>query len=101
MPNKHASPDDPFKGIKSGRWTKYGGSESGLLRSQRFNAYLDPTWFCQCCREENPMSLPGFMIRDEQSGEFAKICSKCFFQARQVNYSYRYIRMNVLANHRD
>lgn len=83
MPNKPAAVDSPFKGIKTGRWSKYGGARRGLEHSKS-----DPTWCCQICGEEQPMSLPGFFIK-HPTGEYLKICAKCFSKARTLSYSWR------------
>lgn len=84
MPNKPARLDDPFKGIKTGSWTKWGGGRNNLIRSQ-----AEPTWACQACGEEQPQSLAGFMVKDEVSDEYTKLCAKCFRVSRKINYSYR------------
>lgn len=84
MPNKPAQKDDPFKGIKTGSWSKYGGGRYNLIRSQ-----ADPTWCCQACGEKQHITLPGFMVQDEVSGEYLKLCAKCFRIARTINYSFR------------
>lgn len=84
MPNKPAHKDDPFKGIKSGSWTKWGGARRGLIHSQ-----AEELWSCQLCGEQQPMSLAGFFIEDEVCGEHLKVCALCFSKARQTNYSFR------------
>lgn len=82
MPNKPARKNDPFKKIKSGSWTKWGGGRIGLIHSQ-----AQDTWFCQACAEEQPQELPGFLL-EAPSGDFVKICAKCFSKARKIHYSY-------------
>lgn len=81
MPNKPAQESDPFKKIKSGSWTKYGGGRLGLIHGQPRT-----TWHCQACGDEQPTGLPGFMLA-LIPGEYVKVCSNCFSKARRVEYS--------------
>lgn len=82
MPNKPARRNDPYKKIKTGSWTKWGGGRYGLIHSNS-----EETWFCQSCGDEQPKELPGFMLSVE-TGEYVKVCSCCFAQARKIEYSY-------------
>lgn len=81
MPNKPARKNDPFKKIKTGSWTKWGGGRFNLIHAQS-----EDTWFCQSCAEEQPMALPGFML--EAQGDFVKVCPVCFAKAREIHYSF-------------
>jgi hypothetical protein len=83
VPNKPARRNDPFKKIKSGSWTKWGGGRLGLIHSQS-----EETWFCQSCGSEQPMELPGFLLESTTPGEFVKVCANCFHTARSISYSY-------------
>lgn len=71
MPNKPAASNDPFKGIKTGRWTKYGGAIGGLLKER-----IQDTWFCQSCGEEIPAELKPFLF-EMYPGDFIRICNVC------------------------
>jgi len=84
LPNKPAHPDDPFKGIKSGSWTKWGGKRQGLIRSQS-----QDIWCCQLCGKEQPQSIAGFFLRDEATDEHLKCCASCFNKSRVHSYSFR------------
>ena len=89
MPNKPLPQDDPFKGLKSGSWTRWGGARNGLIRAS------GPTWCCQLCAEDQPKHFPGFFVRDVESGEHVKVCAKCFALARQQNYSFRQVLVQL------
>lgn len=82
MPNKPARKNDPFKKIKTGSWTKWGGGRFNLIHSQG-----EETWFCQSCGDEQPMELPGFML-ESHSGDYVKVCAKCFACSRSHHYDY-------------
>lgn len=94
MPNKPAAFDDPFKKIKSGSHSKYGGARFGLIHSE-----AQPTWNCQCCGEEQPQALPGFLL-EFALGEYARICAKCFQMSKTVSYSYHRTVTIVRLEHR-
>lgn len=91
MSNQSAKENDPFKGKKTGGWTKYDGARHGLERSQ-----AEETWTCQACGHEQPTALPGFMLElAPKSQEYVKVCADCFHIARQYGYSYRRITLIV------
>lgn len=91
MPNRPAKRNDPFKGIKSGGWTKHSGARFGLIRSQE-----DVGWACQACGAEQPIGLPGFFLElFPKAREYAKVCSKCFRLARLNGYNYRRVTIIV------
>lgn len=71
MPNQHLSKDDPLKGKKSGKWTKYGGAIYGLVKEE-----IVDTWNCQTCGSESPKELPPF-LHEFYPGEFIRICNIC------------------------
>lgn len=87
MPNKRAHIDDPFKGIKTGGWTKHAGGRLGLIHSKE-----EETWACQACGKEQPSSLPGFLLElFPKAKEYVKVCASCFHLARKNGYSYHRI----------
>lgn len=92
MPNKPAAKNDPFRKIKSGSWTRWGGARLGLIHSQS-----EDTWFCQSCSEEQPQELPGFML-EADSGDYVKVCAKCFSRARRLHYSFKSVIRIVRIN---
>mgnify|MGYP000854481860 CR=1 FL=1 len=90
MPNHPAQANDPFKGIKSGSWSKYGGGRrDGLIRS------VDTVWACQCCAEKQPKDFPGFFVKDEVTSEYLKLCAKCYKKAKTVHFSVRQVLIRV------
>lgn len=71
MPNKHLSDNDPLKGKKSGKWSKYGDSVSGLVKEK-----IDRIWYCQKCGEKMPESLKPWLF-EMSEGEYLRLCSLC------------------------
>jgi hypothetical protein len=55
MANKPLDPNDPLKGKKSGKWTKYGGAVHGMVKES-----IQDKWYCQSCGEEQPEELKPF-----------------------------------------
>lgn len=96
MPNKPAQANDPFKKIKTGQWSKYGGARRGLIHSQSA-----PSWACQCCGKKQPRELPGFFINHESSGDKVKLCAKCFYLARRLEYSFEKTKVVIIRQYRD
>jgi len=70
MSNQPASKYDPLRGIKTGAWSKWGGSRQCLVKEELSK------WSCQNCGEEQPQELPSYTIEFEQ-GEYLRVCSKC------------------------
>lgn len=70
-PNQPARFDDPLKGKKTGKWTKYGGAIGGLVKEG-----IHDTWFCQLCGDEIPKEFRPFMI-EIYPGDFIRICNCC------------------------
>lgn len=70
MPNQPARDNDPFKGVKTGGWSKWGGARQGLIREKT------DTWFCQVCGQEQPAELPPYFFQLYPK-EYLKICAKC------------------------
>ena len=81
MPNQHAALDDPLRGKKSGKWSKYGGSVSGLVKER-----IEDTWFCQVCGDEVPKEFKPFMI-EMFPGDFIRICNGCTHTVSKTEYS--------------
>ena len=71
MPNQHLDKNDPMRGKKSGKWTKYGGAIYGLEKEE-----IKHSWFCQICAEEIPKELSPFNY-ELLPGEFIRICNTC------------------------
>ena len=71
MSNQPARYDDPFKGLKTGKWTKYGGSISGLKKER-----VKDTWFCQTCGCEMIEEIKPFLF-ELYPGEFIRLCPPC------------------------
>lgn len=80
MPNQPARKDDPLRGKKTGKWTKYGGSISGLLK-----AHIEDHWYCQVCGDEVPEELKPFLFEIEP-GEFIRICPSCTHEICTMTY---------------
>lgn len=78
MPNQHAALDDPLRGKKSGKWSKYGGSVSGLVKER-----IEDTWFCQVCGDEVPKEFKPFMMEIFE-GDFIRICNNCTHTASRT-----------------
>lgn len=94
MPNKPAKAGDPYKGVKTGGWSKYGGARQSLVRAKQ------DIWNCQCCGEDQPKDFPGFFITHELSGELVKICAKCYLKARSKHFSYQSVRIEITNQYR-
>lgn len=96
MPNKPSNLDDPFRGIKSGGWTKHAGGRQGLIHSQE-----EETWTCQACGKAQPRALPGFLLEVfPNSREYVRVCASCFHLARQNGYSYTRVTIIVRVDNR-
>jgi len=74
MPNKPAAKNNPFKGKKSGKWTKWGGYVHGLVKSN------NDTWFCQSCGVESRSELKPFLF-EIYPGDFVRLCNICYATA--------------------
>jgi len=71
MPNQPAGKDDPLKGFKTGKWTKYGGAIYGLKKER-----IREAWCCQTCRCEMPEEIKPFLF-ELYPGEYIRICPPC------------------------
>ena len=71
MPNMPARQDDPLRGKKSGKWSRYGGAVYGLVKEA-----IQDNWYCQVCGSENPKELKPFLF-ELFPGEFVRVCSLC------------------------
>ena len=71
MPNMPAKSSDPFKGKKTGKWTKYGGAVHGLVKEE-----IKDKWYCQSCGEEMPKELKPFLF-ELYPGDFIRTCNSC------------------------
>lgn len=71
MPNMPARKDDPLRGKKTGKWTKYGGAVFGLVKQG-----IEDTWFCQICADQIPEEIKPFLI-EMFPGDFIRICPRC------------------------
>ncbi len=77
MANQPAAPNDPLKGKKTGKWTKYGGAISGLVKER-----IEDHWYCQVCGEEIPVEIKPFLF-EQYPGDFIRICPVCTHIASQ------------------
>ena len=77
MPNQPAKADDPFKGMKTGGWTKYGGPSLGMRKEK-----IVGRWCCQACGEEVPAELKPFLFKIYKN-EFLRLCNNCMSLATQ------------------
>jgi len=71
MPNQPARKDDPLKGKKTGKWTKYGGAIYGLKKER-----IVDSWCCQTCRCEMLEEIKPFLF-ELYPGEYIRICPPC------------------------
>jgi hypothetical protein len=69
--NMPAAKDDPLRGKKTGKWTKYGGAISGLVKAQ-----IEDCWYCQVCGEEIPKEIKPFLF-EQFLGDFIRVCPSC------------------------
>ena len=76
--NQPAAKDDPLRGMKTGKWTKYGGAISGLKKER-----IEDHWYCQMCGDEIPKEIKPFLI-EMFPGDFIRICSRCTHTATLV-----------------
>lgn len=76
--NQPAAKDDPLRGKKTGKWTKYGGAISGLVKER-----IQDTWFCQLCSSEIPKELRPFLF-ELFPGDFIRICNSCTTKAQTI-----------------
>lgn len=99
MPNMPAKDNDPFKGIKTGGWTKYGGERYGLKKEA-----IEDTWFCQACGMELPKELPPFLF-EIYPQEYIRVCNICENLINRVgvrnNSTITFRRVTVLRRKRD
>ena len=72
MPNVHLNKNDPLKGKKSGKWSKYGGSNYGVVKEE-----ITEPWTCQACGEINPVAMKPFLY-EYVNGEFLRLCNRCY-----------------------
>jgi len=91
MSNAPAHKDDPLRGKKTGKWTKYGGAIYGLVKEE-----IQDTWFCQICSDEVPKELPPFNY-ELYPDEFIRICNVC---KQKTDLVKQMERSNVIVCHR-
>ena len=87
MSNQPARFDDPLKGLKTGKWTKYGGSISGLKKER-----VKDTWFCQTCGCEMIEEIKPF-LSELYPGEFIRLCPPCAHVAKKTVSSVATIKI--------
>ncbi|MDQ3159350.1 MAG: hypothetical protein M3P98_04440 [bacterium] len=78
MPNQPARLDDPLRGLKTGKWSKYGGAISGLKKER-----IEDLWFCQICGCEIPQEIKPFLF-EIYPGDYIRICPPCTHTASQT-----------------
>lgn len=71
MANQPMESDNPLKGKKTGKWTKYGGAVYGLVKEA-----IQEKWYCQTCGSENPAELKPFLL-ELYPGDFIRVCNLC------------------------
>jgi hypothetical protein len=71
MANQPLDSNDPLKGKKTGKWTKYGGAVHGMVKES-----IQDKWYCQSCGEEMPEELKPFLF-ELYPGDFIRICNLC------------------------
>jgi len=72
MANQPAHKNDPLRGKKTGKWTKYGGAIYGLVKEK-----IIDEWYCQICGKSIPAELPPFNY-ELFPDEFIRICNICY-----------------------
>ena len=75
MPNVHMHKDNPLRGKKSGKWTKWGGYIHGLVKET-----TNTPWYCQACGGENPPEFKPFLY-EIYNGDFVRMCNSCYATA--------------------
>lgn len=77
-------------------WTKYGGARYGLVRHKG-------DWFCQCCGNEHPETLPAYMFSADNGAnrEFIRLCAICENIAKQNHIKDLKTLFKMARNHRD
>lgn len=93
MPNIHLDKNDPLYGLKSGSWSKWGGSMGGLVKEEL------PEWTCQACGKRQPKGLPAFMFQFVPR-EFIRICSRCHNVSKERNITVFYELKVIVAKKR-
>jgi len=83
MVNMPAAPEDPLKGKKTGKWTKYGGAISGLMKER-----IQDHWYCQICAEEIPEEIKPFLL-EQFPGDFLRLCPRCTNTASRTRVEVR------------
>lgn len=71
MPSQPAQKEDPLKGKKTGKWTKYGGPVYGLKKEK-----IVDTWYCQLCGDEMPAEWKPFLY-ELYPDDFIRVCNSC------------------------
>lgn len=74
MSNSPASKNDPLRGKKTGKWTKYGGAVHGLKKEK-----IVDEWNCQICGDTQPVELKPFLF-ELYPGDYIRICNRCQHQ---------------------
>lgn len=80
MANQPAALDDPLRGKKTGKWTKYGGAISGLKKER-----IEDHWYCQICSEEIPAEIKPFLF-EMYPDDFIRICPQCTHTASAQSF---------------
>lgn len=83
MANSPMEADNPLKGKKSGKWSKFGGSVSGLIKER-----INDVWYCQVCGNEQPEELQPFLL-PIGIGEYIRVCASCVYAAKQLKKERR------------
>ncbi len=61
-------------------WSKWGGARAGVEKEQL------TVWSCQSCGVEQVNVLPAYMIPDDSSTEFFRVCTLCKHHAIVEKY---------------
>ena len=81
MANQPAALDDPLRGKKTGKWTKYGGAVYGLVKER-----IDEQWSCQTCGQDIPEEIKPFLF-EMWPGEFIRICPPCTNKITKMHHT--------------
>ena len=99
LPNQPSDPNDPLRGKKTGKWSKYGGAVHGLVKEQ-----ILKEWACQSCGRRMPVELKPFLF-ELYPGDFIRICNLCQFEStknKQENSTLTIKRViKIVRNKRD
>lgn len=79
MANQHAAKDDPLRGKKSGKWSKYGQPKYGLVKEA-----IDGEWCCQACGKTIPATLKPFLYEIFED-EYIRVCNVCMYMSAKIS----------------